>query len=625
MKVWYCNLLDSRRSVSDVPKDRIRLGRSTDSDIVLQSPYIADRAAVLTRTGDEWTLHSLGKNGCSVNGVRVACGESRVISADATIEIFPFGISLQSPPIAVDQEQNRHTEIVEQVSELIRAVHVDLLEAMEIVDSPSGETLTDEYLLCLEQNIDHIAKKHGLNRSADDSVTARIAGECIRSYLVALLLEPAGDQTISGKHEPWSRLVSAAPHLEHELQCFVQLVASSLKLKATSSMSRQLAQIEAHYWEVWDKASSEMFRDFRAYLAHRQVKKQIKDTVFGFGPLEDLLRIPEISEIMVVSSDRIYIEKNGVVENSGRRFVSDDVTQTIIERIVARVGRQIDKSRPLVDARLPDGSRVNAVIPPLAIGGPCLTIRKFPDRRMTMDDLLRVGAVTQPVAEFLRACVVQRRNILISGGTGSGKTTLLNCLSEYIPDKDRIVTIEDTAELQLHKDHVVRMEAKPANPEGVGEYSINDLVRNALRMRPDRIVVGECRGKEALAMLQAMNTGHDGSLTTLHANSAEDAVLRLEVMVQDAADMPMTSIQRQIVSALDIVVQLTRHRDGRRLVSQVVEVAGVCPRGSGIRIRELFALRGYGQDAELHPTGALPSFLDVLEETGLINLELLYC
>src|SRR6185369_2033908 len=227
-------------------------------------------------------------------------------------------------------------------------------------------------------------------------------------------------------------------------------------------------------------------------------------------------RAPNISEIMVVDREHIYIEKTGVLENSGRRFVSDEVTLAIIERIVSKVGRRIDKSSPLVDARLEDGSRVNAVIPPLAVSGPCLTIRKFPSRRLVMDDLVAKGALSRSVADFLKAAVLARRNILISGGTGTGKTTLLNCLSDFIPDKERIVTVEDTAELQLQKEHVVGMETKLANVEGAGEYTIRDLVRNALRMRPDRIVVGECRGPEALDMLQAMNTGHDGSMTTIH-------------------------------------------------------------------------------------------------------------
>src|SRR5262249_1820379 len=280
-------------------------------------------------------------------------------------------------------------------------------------------------------------------------------------------------------------------------------------------------------------------------------------------------------EIMVVDKDRIFVEKAGVLQNSGRRFISDEVTLAIIERIVARVGRRIDRSSPLVDARLADGSRVNAVIPPVAVSGPCLTVRKFPARKLTVADLVEKGSLSKSAAAFLRSAVLARKNILVSGGTGTGKTTLLNCLSDFIPDKERIVTVEDTAELQLQKEHVVRMETKLANVEGAGAYTIRDLVRNALRMRPDRIVVGECRGPEALDMLQAMNTGHDGSMTTIHANTAGDVILRLEVLVQMAAELSMASIHRQIGSAIDLVVQLARLRDGRRVDSQITQFVDV--------------------------------------------------
>jgi pilus assembly protein CpaF len=270
------------------------------------------------------------------------------------------------------------------------------------------------------------------------------------------------------------------------------------------------------------------------------------------------------------------------------------------------------------------------VIPPLAVSGPCLTIRKFPARKLLIDDLVAKGSLTQTVAEFLRASVLTRRNILISGGTGSGKTTLLNCLSDFIPDKERIVTIEDTAELQLKKEHVVRLETKEANVEGAGAYTIRDLVKNALRMRPDRIVVGECRGPEALDMLQAMNTGHDGSLSTIHANNSRDVVLRLQVLVQMAADLPVASINRQIASAVDLVVQLTRLRGGRRVVSQVTELAGIDEQTGEVRMKDLFLLEGAESASEggpapvLAPTGCIPGFMGELIESGAIRLDAFY-
>jgi len=310
-----------------------------------------------------------------------------------------------------------------------------------------------------------------------------------------------------------------------------------------------------------------------------------------------------------------------VIEKSGRRFISDKVTESIIERIVAQVGRRIDKSQPLVDARLPDGSRVNAIIPPLAVKGPCLTVRKFPLQRLTMDDLVEMGSVSRAAATFLRASVIDRRNLVVSGGTSTGKTTLLNVLSSFIPYKDRIVTIEDTVELRLHQEHVVTLETKPPNVEGAGQYTIRDLVRNALRMRPDRIIVGECRGPEALDMIQAMNTGHDGSMTTVHANSAREVIERLEVLVLMAADLPIASIHRQLVSAVDLIVHISRLPGGRRAVTQIAEVTRVDPDTNQVVVLDIFNFRN---GESLQPTGYLPSFVESLINKELLELEFLY-
>jgi pilus assembly protein CpaF len=297
------------------------------------------------------------------------------------------------------------------------------------------------------------------------------------------------------------------------------------------------------------------------------------------------------------------------------------VTESIIERIVAQVGRRIDKSQPLVDARLPDGSRVNAIIPPLAVKGPTLTIRKFPAQRLTMDDLIEMGSISKAAATFLRSCVIEGRNILVSGGTGTGKTTMLNILSSFIPFKDRIVTIEDTTELRLHQDHVVTLETKPKNIEGAGEYTIRDLVKNSLRMRPDRVIVGECRGGEALDMIQAMNTGHDGSMTTVHANSAREVIERLEVLILMAADLPVSSIHRQIASALDLIVHISRIPGGARVITQVSEVVRYDPEEKQIIMLDVF---NYRNGVSLRPTGYLPSFVDALVAKELLDVEFLY-
>lgn len=317
------------------------------------------------------------------------------------------------------------------------------------------------------------------------------------------------------------------------------------------------------------------------------ILQQVVDEAIGLGPLERLLADPSVSEIMVNSHDEIYVERGGRLQHLEVGFSSEQAVLAVIDRIVAPLGRRVDESSPMVDARLRDGSRVNAVIPPIALRGPCLTIRKFPTRRLNMHDLITVGSLDQPMAQFLAACVVARKSMLVSGGTGSGKTTLLNILSNCIPSGERVITIEDAAELRLNHAHLVALEARPANTEGKGQVEIRDLVRNALRMRPDRIIVGECRGAEAFDMLAAMNTGHEGSLTTLHANSPRDALARLETMILMAGmDLPLAAIREHIASAVDLIIQQARYSDGRRLVTSIVEVTGM--EAGRIQTQELF-------------------------------------
>lgn len=318
-----------------------------------------------------------------------------------------------------------------------------------------------------------------------------------------------------------------------------------------------------------------------------QVTREILDELLGFGPLQPFLDDPEISEVMVNGPEKVYIEKKGRLHKTNVSFPDDTAVLRIIDKIIMPLGRRIDADSPTVDARLPDGSRVNAVIPPVAIDGPSITIRKFQKDKLKMEELIALGTVTSEMAEFIRVCVLSRLNIVISGGTGSGKTTFLNILSGYIPGDERIVTIEDAAELKLQQDHVVRMETKAPNVDGHGGVTIRDLVRNSLRMRPDRIVVGEVRGGEALDMLQAMNTGHDGSLTTLHANSPRDALSRLETMVLMAGmDLPLAAIRDQIASAVHLIVQQARASDGRRRIVEIAEVTGI--EGSRVLMQPLF-------------------------------------
>jgi pilus assembly protein CpaF len=348
----------------------------------------------------------------------------------------------------------------------------------------------------------------------------------------------------------------------------------------------------------------------------------VADEVLGFGPLEPLLRDPSISEVMVNSPDTIYYEKEGRLYLSSVRFRDDQHIMRIVERIVAPLGRRVDESSPMVDARLPDGSRVNIIIPPVAPKSPTVTIRKFRADKMTFNDLVATGALTNELAEFFRACVQAKLNIIISGGTGSGKTTMLNALSSFIPDTERIVTIEDPTELQLQQGHVVTLEARPPSLEGRGEVTQRDLVRNALRMRPDRILVGEVRGAEAFDMLQAMNTGHEGSLGTVHANTPRDALSRIENMVMMAGfELPVKAIREQMQSAIHLVIQIARFPDGTRKVTAVAEVSGM--EGQVVTMQDLFRFEQVGVDTdgrvlgELRTTGIRPRFSEKFEAFGI--------
>jgi pilus assembly protein CpaF len=356
-------------------------------------------------------------------------------------------------------------------------------------------------------------------------------------------------------------------------------------------------------------------------VERERLVSEVRDELFGLGPLEPLLNDPTISDILVNNYDRVFVERRGKIEKTDVIFKDDEHLLQIIDRIVSRVGRRIDESSPMVDARLPDGSRVNAIIPPLAIDGPSLSIRRFGTIKISMDELIRFGTVTPGIAFVLEGCVKARLNILISGGTGAGKTTLLNVLSSYIPSDERIITIEDSAELQLQQEHVVRLETRPPNIESKGEVTQRELVRNSLRMRPDRIVVGEVRGDEAIDMLQAMNTGHDGSLTTVHANTPRDALARLETMISMAGlNLSDKAMRQQTASAINLVVQATRLSDGSRKVTYVTEITGM--EGEIVAMQDIFVFERTGVDANgrvlgaHRPTGIRPKFADRLRRYG---------
>jgi pilus assembly protein CpaF len=413
--------------------------------------------------------------------------------------------------------------------------------------------------------------------------------------------------------DPYAELKTRVHHA-----CIAKLGPELFTAETTSDLSERVLRAVTEQLAL-DRTP--LTRDER-----RQLVREITDDILGYGPLEPLLRDDSITEVMVNGADRIYVERNGKIEKAGTTFVDDAHLLRIIDKIVSQVGRRVDEASPMVDARLPDGSRVNAIIPPLSLRGPTLTIRKFSRDPYTMDDLINFTTVTPKAAHFLAACVQGKLNMLISGGTGTGKTTTLNALSAYVPGDERIVTIEDAAELQLQQEHVITLEARPANIEGQGEVKIRELVRNALRMRPDRIIVGEVRGPETLDMLQAMNTGHEGSLTTIHANSPRDALARLETLVLTAGvDLPLRAIREQVASAFDVLVQITRLVDGSRRISHVTEVLRM--ESDVITLQDIFLARPPDEESAgaqvtrlLSPltcTGLKPHFLEKMAASGV--------
>jgi Flp pilus assembly CpaF family ATPase/pSer/pThr/pTyr-binding forkhead associated (FHA) protein len=625
MKIWYNKIHDSRRSMIEVADGAdVSIGRDAGNTLVLKSPLVSKRQAVVSRDNGTLRLTNVGINSCMVGDEEVLGGETREFSIGQTIRIWPYTVNFELEEAAPISRHQLEAHLRSLMSDLESRVHRKLLERFDLYELENNQLGNKESILLLERHIEDVCREMRLFSDQNDSLLEELIGLNLRDYVINQLILESDDERFRTNHLTWNEFdvpATLVPERETELQNLLHFTAERLKLNEQPDLSGKIRQTEAHFPEVFPLVRPHLHRELRRYLILRSLKKDLKDTVFGFGPLQDLLRAPTITEIMVVKSDQIYVERDGTVELSGRRFISDKVTESIIERIVAQVGRRIDKSQPLVDARLPDGSRVNAIIPPLAVRGPCLTIRKFPAYRFTMDDLIELGSMTPAAAMFLRACVVDRKNLLVSGGTGTGKTTMLNVLSGFIPQRDRIITIEDTQELQLHQDHVVTLETKPANVEGAGEYTIRDLVRNALRMRPDRIIVGECRSGEALDMLQAMNTGHDGSMTTVHANSSEEVIKRLEVLVLMAVDLPVVSIHRQIASAIDVIVQISRKPGGKRVVTQISELAGYDSDRKELVMHDIF---NYRNGETLLPTGYMPTFIDSLMQKDLLKLEFLY-
>ena len=625
MKVWYNKVNESRRAFVDINDDEIHIGRESTNNLVLRSPLVSRRHAIVRRDNGKFELENVGVNSCLVGETEVLGGERVHFDPTVKVRIWPFTISFETDSTSAISRSELEAHLRTLVADLELTIHQKLLERLDLYDMETTTGDNRDNILLLENNIEDVCRELNVFHDTNESLLEEINGLALRDHTINQLIMETGDDQVfdlaaltTNEFDVPATLV---PERETELHSLLQFAREKLELKECPDISTKINRTEQRFGEVFHLLRPHLHHELRKYIILRMLKKDLKDIVFGFGPLQDLLRAPTISEIMVVRSDQIFVERDGIIEKSGRRFISEKVTESIIERIVAQVGRRIDRSQPLVDARLPDGSRVNAIIPPLAVFGPCLTVRKFPIQRLTMDDLIDYDTISKAAATFLRACVINHRSVLISGGTGSGKTTMLNVVSSFIPYKERIVTIEDTSELRLHQEHVVSLESKPANVEGTGEYSIRDLVKNALRMRPDRIIVGECRGSEALDMIQAMNTGHDGSMTTIHANSSEEVIQRLELLMLMGAELPISSIHRQIASAIDLVVHIDRLPNGRRVVSQVTELVGLDPQTMELQLRDIFNRRN---EVDLQPTGYLPTFIDALVEKQLLDLEFLY-
>lgn len=587
----------------------VKIGRSDTTDVVLASPYVSREQALIRTAGNRFVFEAVGRNPVFVNGEELAPGQPIDISPDDEIRIAEFSLFIEAPKTTSDDA----LDVAHALAEIELDLHARLLENVDLREAGAdAEENNHKLRLALDTLVRERVPEGG--GSVPPEVLEHALRECLYGEIVQDIMVQAGPADEEGER-------GFAGKLDEMLTKVVRRFCQELGIQHGAENLRQdLRRVDMGFSALYDRFHEGARPQLKTLLVRRFLTREIMNLVCGFGPLQDLLELPNTSEIMVVHKDLIYIERSGSLERLHRTFITDEILLSVIQRIVEPLGRRIDRSTPLVDARLPDGSRVNAIIPPLAVKGPCLTIRRFSAVPLTAEDLVRFGSLTPSAMAFLEACIASHRNIVISGGTGSGKTTLLNVLSAFVSEDERIVTIEDSAELQLRQPHVVTLETRPANVEGKGGYSIRDLVRNALRMRPDRVIVGECRGGEALDMLQAMNTGHDGSLTTIHANSPQDAMLRMETLVLEAVDLPVHAIRSQIEAAVHVIVQAQRLPSGKRMVSHISEVVGVDPEHGRILTNDIFEER----DGHLVHSGYLPTFVEELVNKGFIEPEALF-
>ena len=632
-------VLDSHNKEYAYPVDRpvaeISLGRSQNNDIILSSKAVSRRHAVLQIRGDRAILVNQSPNGVYVAQEHVKGSRELHAGECVTIDQYRIFVDLPAAPRlatpAAPRPVIRQTTGGEGISQggiSQGGISQDSIESRKVRRPTDGPVVTGEVA---STPVASVTKPEPRARKRPEiggkfTVSKKNDSESFQRFIKQMF-----------KH----RELGGEPRMNVNGQQAQALDRKALQLMVgyKSKIHEMLKdRLDLHSFEISDYRNPRVIRQVSSKLkdildqtAHeipqpytrQDAFKQMMDEVCGLGAIEDLVRNKGVTEIMVVDREHIYAEINGNLVLTDRYFSDEKAMMTVIERIVVPRGRRIDESSPLVDTRLADGSRVNAVISPLALKDPCLTIRKFPEDRLSIEDLVKFGSLTMDMSKFIGRAVRARKNIIISGGTGSGKTTLLNVMSSFIGPTERVVTIEDAAELQLQQEHVVSLETKPANLEGKGEVSIRDLVRNALRMRPDRIVVGECRGGEALDMLQAMNTGHDGSMTTVHSNSPIEAIARLETLVlMSGMELPTRAIREQIANSVDVIVQQTRFSDGSRRVSYIAEIVGIDDDGF-IQIEDIFRYKQIGMDEDhkvegYHmATGYLPSFLNDFLILGL--------
>ncbi|MHB8420804.1 MAG: ATPase, T2SS/T4P/T4SS family [Myxococcales bacterium] len=593
-------------------KPEVFIGRVDDNDIVLPKGNVSKQHTKLVlRDGRIVIVDLKSTNGTFVNGKRIA--GPQVVKAQDKIAIGDFVLAAEPAGVSESEEEAPAAE------------------------EPEADGAVDEEAAPPEEEPPAEEEAPPEEEPAPPPPPARKTSLPPKPAPKAAAPKAADPDDAPRSKPPVRRMMSNKPSVPPEVLAYAQLEKSIHDALIEYLDLRRLDIDKLGDQELWDKTDKavrdiigQMDADgeFPNNIDREEVVRDVLNEALGLGPLEELLADDDVSEIMVNHAQQVYVERGGKLTLSHKIFSSNQAVLGVIERIVAPIGRRIDESSPLVDARLKDGSRVNAIIPPLALKGPSITIRKFKREKLQIEDLVKYKSLTAQMAEFLEMCVKARRNIVISGGTGSGKTTLLNVTSSFIPSDERIVTVEDAAELQLHQDHWIQLESRPPNLEGKGQITIRDLVKNCLRMRPDRIVIGECRGGEALDMLQAMNTGHDGSLTTLHANTPRDALARMETLVlMSGMELPIKAIREQIASAVNVIVQQTRFGDGSRKVTAITEVAGM--EVDVITLQDIFYFKqeGFDQAGKIKgrfiSTGFVPKFYEDMQRRGLpVNMNI---